>query len=120
MYYDANNLYGWAMVKPLPIRDFKWKRVMPTEEQIMKKKEDAKCGWILEVDLEYPAELHKEHSGYPTAPEKIAVEEEWLSEYQKNLMVQLGLTHSKGKTLPLTLKDKHSSGVVWARGLIFV
>ena len=58
MYYDANNLYGWAIVKPLPIRDFKWKRVMPTDEQILKKKEDAKCGWILEVDLEYPAELH--------------------------------------------------------------
>ena len=23
MYYDANNLYAWVMVKPLPIRDFK-------------------------------------------------------------------------------------------------
>jgi len=30
-YEDANNLYGWTMSKPLPIRDFKWKRVMPTE-----------------------------------------------------------------------------------------
>ena len=70
MYYDTNNLYGWALVKPLLIRDFKWKRVMPTEVQIMKKKEDSKCGWILEVDLEYPAELHKEHSAYPMAPEK--------------------------------------------------
>ena len=48
---DANNLYDWAMVKPLLIRDFKWKRVMPTEKQILKKREDARCGWILEVDL---------------------------------------------------------------------
>ena len=28
---DANNLYGWAMYMPLPIRGYKWKRVMPTE-----------------------------------------------------------------------------------------
>ena len=38
-------------------------------------------GWI-----EYPAELHKEFNAYPLAPEKIAVEKEWLSEYQTNLM----------------------------------
>ena len=64
-YEDANNLYGWAMIKPLPKRGFKWKRVMPTEEEILAKKENAKNGWILEVDLEYPPELHKEHNGYP-------------------------------------------------------
>ena len=62
IYLDANNLYGWAMSKPFPIRDFKWKRVMPTEEEILKKKENAKHGWILEVDLENPAELHEEHN----------------------------------------------------------
>jgi len=65
MYLDENNLYGWAMSKPLPKRDFKWKRVMPTDEEILKKKENAKNGWILEVDLEYPAELHEEHNSYP-------------------------------------------------------
>ena len=70
MYLDVNNLYGWAMSKPLPKRDFKWKRVMPTEEEILKKKETAKNGWILEVDLEYPAKLHDEHNSYPMAPEK--------------------------------------------------
>ena len=24
MYLDANNLYGWAMCKKLPVIDFKW------------------------------------------------------------------------------------------------
>jgi len=78
MYYDANNLYGWAMCKPLPIRGFKWKREMPTEEEILKKKEKAKKGWILEVDLEYPEELHEENTGYALAPEKRCVKKEWL------------------------------------------
>ena len=73
MYLDANNLYGWAMSKPLPKRDFKWTRVIPTEEEIQKKKKNAKNGWILEVDLEYPAELHKEHNSYPLALEKKVV-----------------------------------------------
>ena len=67
-YLDANNLYGWAMSMPLPKSGFHWKRVMPTEEQIMKW--NAKKGWILEVDLEYPEELHDAHNSYPLAPEK--------------------------------------------------
>jgi len=37
-YLDANNRYGWAMSLALPKNGFKWKRVMPTEEQIMKMK----------------------------------------------------------------------------------
>ena len=78
MYLDANNLYGWAMSKSLPKRDFKWKSVIPREEEILAKKENAKNGWILEIDLEYPPELHEEHNCYPLAPEKKAVKKEWI------------------------------------------
>ena len=71
MYLDVNNLYGWPMIKPLPKSNFKWKRVMPTEEEFLNKKENGKTGRILEVDLEYPRELHEEHDSFsPCAREK--------------------------------------------------
>ena len=118
MYLDANNLYGWAMSKPLPKRDFKWKRVMPTEEEILEKKEAAKNGWILEADLEYPAELHEEHNSYPLAPEKKVVKKELMSHYQKSLIKDLDLSPPDNKKLLLTLEDQKNY-VVHYRNLQF-
>ena len=80
-YPDANNLYGWAMSLPLPKSGFHWKCVIPTEEQIMKTKWDSKKGWILEVDLKYPEELHEAHNDYPLAPEKKVIRNDQMSEY---------------------------------------
>ncbi|KAL9957585.1 hypothetical protein ACROYT_G034504 [Oculina patagonica] len=118
MYLDANNLYGWAMSKPLPKSGFKWKRVMPTEKEIMRKKEFARTGWILEVDLEYPAELHEEHNSYPLAPEKKKISEELYSDYQKKLKDKLDLDPPDSEKLVLTLEDK-SNYVVHYRNLQF-
>ena len=65
-YLDANNLYGWAMSKPLPTHGFKWMKVSKLEIW-----EKHPC--ILEVELEYPKSLHDLHSDYPLAPEQIEV-----------------------------------------------
>ena len=105
-YLDANNLYGWAMSLPLPKSGFHWKRVMPTEEQIIKMKTDAKKGWILEVDLEYPEELHDAHYSYPLAPEKKAADLSKMSEYQQKLMADLGIKPQNTEKLLLTLENK--------------
>ena len=105
-YLDANNLYGWAMSLPLPKSGFQWKRVMPTEEQIMKMKWNSKKGWILEVDLEYPEELHDWHNDYPLVPEKKVISPEKMSEYQQQLMADLDLTMPNTEKLVLTLEDK--------------
>ena len=65
-YLDANNLYGWAMCKPLPTKGFRW---MTKEE--LKDWKNQPC--ILEVDLTYPEKLHDLHNDYPLAPERLIV-----------------------------------------------
>ena len=62
-YLDANNLYGAAMSMKLPTHGFKW---MKDNELTTWRK----CPCILEVDLEYPKELHDLYNDYPLAPER--------------------------------------------------
>ena len=72
-YLDANNLYGWAMSKPLPVSSFKWMTRKELHEWREICNEKGK-GCILEVDLEYPQELHDEHNEYPLAAERLKVD----------------------------------------------
>lgn len=71
IYKDSNHLYGEGMTQYLPVGDFKWmsERDMQTFDA-MSVDDEAEIGYILEVDLEYPSELHDRHSNYPLAPEK--------------------------------------------------
>ena len=92
MYLDADNLYGYAMSQYLPTGGFKWL----TEKQIdkiMKKTilSDNKKGYILEVDLEYPEELHERQNDYPLAAEKMKVTNDMLSPYCKTIQ-KFGVT----------------------------
>ena len=89
IYKDANNLYGHAMVQSLPVSDFKWVEDLPSLN-VMSVPDDAEIGFILEVDLEYPPELHDLHSDYPLAPEKMLISHEMLSPYQRDLKEELG------------------------------
>ena len=110
MYLDANNLYGWAMSQYLPTSGFKWL----TKKQInninlAKYNEDSNKGSILEVDLEYPKELHDLHNDYPLAAEKVRVNKDMLSEYCKKIAtkynISTGLVH---KLIPtLSNKEKY-------------
>lgn len=68
-YFDANNLYGWAMSKPLPFGGFEW--VNPNDytiDDILNWEEDGKEGYILEFDVEYPLDLHDHHYDFPLFP----------------------------------------------------
>ena len=107
MYLDANNLYGWAMSQFLPTGNFKWLSQKQIEKtNLGKYTENSKKGLILEVDLEYPQELHDLHNDYPLGPEKIKVAKDMLSDYCKKIAdkfnISSGLVH---KLIP-TLNDK--------------
>ncbi len=96
MYFDANNLYGWAMSRPLPYGGFKWVKKMAKNK-----------GYILEVDLEYPKELHKSHNDYPLAPERLAVKKDWLSEYQQDLLEENNMINVEKLVPNLMNKEKY-------------
>ena len=69
-YLDANNLYGWAISKKLPVNGFKWLDTSETsneinEDFIKSYNENDTKGYILEVDVKYPKRLHELHSDLP-------------------------------------------------------
>ena len=69
-YLGANNLYGWGMSQKLPYKDFEWvyekKFVNLNPHDI---DADSNTGYIRQVDLEYPKELHNLHNFYHLASE---------------------------------------------------
>ena len=65
-YWDANGLYSWAMLHPLPVGKFKW-----MSEVKLKNWEEIPC--VLEVDVDIPEELHDKFNDYPPLPEKVKV-----------------------------------------------
>ena len=72
MYLDANNLYDWEMSQYLPAGNFRWMSDKEIDKiDLGKYKVDDKKGLILEVDLEYPQELHNLHNDYPACSRKI-------------------------------------------------
>ena len=61
---------------------------------------------ILEVDLEYPKELHDLHNDYPLGPEKVKVTEDMLSDYCKKIAEKYGISFGLVSKLIPTLGNK--------------
>ena len=73
-YLDTNNLYGWAMVQNLWTHRFLWNNAEDfTSEKIDKLVKKDKTGYLLEVDVEYPQELHKNHHELPILVKKMKI-----------------------------------------------
>ena len=82
-YLDANILYGWAMNKSLPTIGFKW--MSEDELNNWKSCTNHGIGCILQVDLEYPKELHDLHNDYPLAPKSVKLAGSVVSKLIPNL-----------------------------------
>ena len=67
VYLDKNNLYGYAMSQPLPVGGLRF----ATEDEISKVDINNLPKGFLNVDLEYPKELHDLHNDFPCALERI-------------------------------------------------
>ena len=107
MYLDANNLYGWAMSQYLPTGNFKWLSQKKIEKtNLGKYTENNNKGLILEVDLEYPQELHNLHNDFPLGPEKIKVAKDMLSDYCKKIAKKFNISSGLVHKLIPTLNDK--------------
>ena len=70
---DCNNLYGKSMSEKLPVNGFKYVDFM-TEEIIKSYNYNINDkGYVLEVDIDYPVDLHDLHNDYPLAPEHMEI-----------------------------------------------
>ena len=83
-YLDANNLYGWVMSQLLPTGRFNW--VDPSEFTSDKIDSYANCdseGYLLEVNVRYPKELHDLHNDLPFMCEKMKIKgvKSWFLTY---------------------------------------
>jgi len=69
MYLDANNLYGCSMSRKLPTGDFRWVEDLDAIDLLGY--DDGDIGYMLEVDVDYPKTLTKQHNELPFLPEKM-------------------------------------------------
>ena len=86
-YLDANNLYGAAMVQPLPVGNFRFLQQDEIDAFKLDKIQPAsETGYIIECDLQYPQHLHDTHSDYPLAPEHLTVTKDMHSPFARSLI----------------------------------
>ena len=94
------------MSQYLPTSGFRWvEDCQQLAKTIAEHPADGPEGYILEVDLEYPEDLHVAYNAYPPAPERMVVEKRWMSEYQRSLL-GVGVAQTEVEKLVPNLRNK--------------
>ena len=99
LYIDANNLYGWAMSQKLPISNFESYQI--TEDEIQCFELSSEVGYIVEVDLKVPKELHDYFNDYPPAPEPLEIRDDMISPISSSIRSNRGY-NKRFKSIKLT------------------
>ena len=75
-YWDVNNSYDWARSQKLPVNNFSWvKDTSQFNEDFIKiYNEESDEGYSVEVDVQYPENLHNLHNDLPFLPERMKIE----------------------------------------------
>ncbi|GFR27535.1 uncharacterized protein TNCT_384921 [Trichonephila clavata] len=105
---DVNNLYGTAMAfYNLPESEFRFLNQKEIDKfDLMSVSSDSNVGYILEVDLFYPPELHSKHNSFPMAPQHESIMYDMLSPYQKKISEKLNIKiNEKNKKLLNTFNE---------------
>jgi len=122
MYWDANNLYGWAMSQSLPLDNLRFEEGTSLNK-ILKTPDDSPKGYIVEVDLEFPQHLHDKFKEFPPAPESLTPKLDWFSDFQKDIgekneTIKNGKYNGSDKLVPHL--NKHEKYSVHYRNLKFL
>ena len=114
-YFDANNLYGFAMCKKLPLKGHKWADISMFDEEFIKNyDENGETGYLLEIDAQYPKELASEHRDLPFLAERRyklikKFKHEVTKEVEKahrRVYKKFDITHEPENKLIATIQDK--------------
>ena len=80
------------MCQCLPYCRLKWLTKKEIDKfDLNKVNENSSIGYILEVDLEYPDELHDLQNDYALAPEKLEISQDMLSKYCSDIAKEYGI-----------------------------
>jgi hypothetical protein len=88
------------------MKGFKWNEDLWTEEMILNLDDKGNIGYLFDVDLHYPEELHDLHNGYALAPENFSVKNSMLNIFQCE-----NRKKTKIKKLVTSFYDKKNYGI---------
>jgi hypothetical protein len=107
MYYDTNAMYACAMSMAVGHGGCRWLREDELDAlDVMSIPDDSSDGYLIEIDMHSPQNMHKHHEQLPLGPTKRTVRQAELSQYARRVQERLGLHKSTQSKLLLTLEPK--------------